>query len=280
MISWLPLPALYPISKLIFFLIYYFPGYRKNVVYKNLENSFPEKSQGELLSIRRRFYHHLSCVCVEITKLLNISQTELKRRCSFTPEAKELINSYLANNRSVLIVLAHYGNWEWGGASFFPTFGKKPVTSYKPLKNRVVDRFMKHLRSRFGIEAYPKDSIVRKMVAMRNEVSATALIADQTPSPANAHWVKFLNQDTPVFKGTARLSIMLNYPLIYCSPRVKKRGHYEVHAWLITSKPKEYDEYTISSLHSQILEKEIKRAPEYWLWSHKRWKHKKPAQTE
>jgi len=274
-ISWLPLALLYKLSWLVFLLLYYIPGYRKNVVYRNLANAFPEKSPVELLSIRRKFYRHLSCLIVEVIKLLSFSTKELNRRCIYTPEAKELINSYLQNKRSIMIVMGHYGNWEWTGTSFYSTFGIYPVTAYRPVKNRVIDSLIKRLRKRFGVKVNPMRDFSRQMFLLRNQTNAVILIADQTPSKLNAHWVRFLNQDTPVFKGTSRLTRMFNYPLIFCCPRPAKKGYYVIHAELITSTPKKYDEQTLSSLHTQMLEKEIKRAPEYWLWSHKRWKHKR-----
>ncbi len=276
LVSILPLSLLYRISWILFFFLYYITGYRKKVVYDNLARSFPGKSKKELLEIRYKFYRHLSNVCVEVIKLLTISQNELKNRCSFSREAKKIINGYFSSNVPVIIVLGHYGNWEWSGSSFYSNFHKNLLTAYRPIKNRVFNRLMIKLRSSFGIIIKSRNELPRAMFSLRNKVYATALIADQTPSPSNAHWVKFLNQDTPVFKGTAKLSQMYNYPLIFCSTRLKKRGYYEIHARLVTSRPKDYDEYTLTSLHTKMLEEEIKNAPELWLWSHKRWKHKIP----
>jgi len=274
-ISKLPLWLLYPISKVIYLILYYLTNYRKGIAYKNLRNSFPEKTEAEILAIRKKFYKHLSNLFIETIKLLGFSQKELVRRCKFTPEAKELIEGYLSKNKSIIIVIGHYGNWEWGGASFYPSFSKKLITAYRPVKNRVIDRLMKRLRERFGIIVRPKNDLPKEMFAQRNNLTATALIADQTPSPSNAHWVDFLNQDTPVFKGTSKLSKMYNYPIIFCSTRLIKRGFYEIEAWLLTESPKEHDEYSLSVMHTKMLEKEIERVPETWLWSHKRWKHKK-----
>ena len=274
-ISWLPVSLLYVLSWLIFFLFYYVPGYRKKVVYNNLYNAFPEKSRQELLAIRRRFYRHLSCLFAEVVKILSLSPENLKRRCKFTAESKELINSYLQNNKSVIIVMGHYGNWEWCGTSFYVNFGISSAAVYRPVKNKAFDRLMKRLRTRLGVNVYPMKDFPRQMFALRKQTNCIILIADQTPSRTNAHWVEFLNQETPVYKGTARLSKTFNYPLIFCLPRPVKRGYYEVHAKLIAETPKEYDEESISKMHTRILEEEIIKAPEYWLWTHKRWKHKR-----
>ncbi len=274
-VSWLPLWVLYSLSRILFFFLFHFPGYRKKIVYNNLANSFPYKSNKELLSIRRKFYHHLSNIIVETIKLLTCSQKELENFYQFTPEATNLINSFFNNNKSIIIVMGHYGNWELAGTSVKPAFGNTIIAAYKPIKNSVFDKLMIKLRTRFKVEVCPMKLLPKSMLALRKKVSATILIADQTPSKSNAHWVKFLNQDTPFFKGTAKLSRMFNYPVIYCSPRLKKRGLYEIHAWLITLSPKDHDEEALTNLHTKMLEKEIIRAPQYWLWTHKRWKHNK-----
>ncbi len=275
-VSLFPLGLLYQFSHVMFFLLFYFPGYRKKVVYNNLSKAFPDKNTEERIIIRRKFYRHLSNLIVETVKLHTLSPARLKQRCCFTPEAAELINGYLQKGQSVIMVMGHYGNWEWFGSSIYPAFGVSPIAAYRPLKNRVFDRLMKKLRTRFGTRIAPMKDFPRKMFSLRKEVTAALLIADQTPSKSNAHWVDFLNQDTPVFKGTAKLSRMFDFPLIFCLPRPSRRGYYEVHAKLITENPKEHDEETVSAMHTQALEEEIKKAPEYWLWTHRRWKHERP----
>ena len=133
------------------------------------------------------------------------------------------------------------------------------------------------MRTRFGNKLYAMREVMREMIKNRNEINATAFIADQTPPPEGAYWTTFLNQDTPVFVGTEKIAQKLNYPIVYVTVSRPKRGHYLVNAEILVNEPKSTKEGEISELHTRRLEEDIKKQPEIWLWSHRRWKHKRPA---
>lgn len=277
-ISLLPFPVFYLFSDFLYFVLYYVIGYRKKIVFENLKNSFPEKSEKELLKIRKQFYHYLCDLFLETFKTLTISPKEMVKRCEFTPETEDLFKSYAAKKQSVIIVMGHYGNWEWAGNTFSLRLPNQLFVIYHPLANKYFDKLIYNMRTRFGTRLIAMKDTFRDMVTNKNIVSATAFIADQTPNPANAYWTKFLNQDTPVFKGTEKIAQKLDYPIVYISIKRVKRGFYKVHAHELVEKPSLTREQEITILHTRRLEKDIVENPSTWLWSHRRWKHRRDHQ--
>lgn len=278
LISIIPFPLFYGVSDFFFVLLYYVIGYRKKVVYQNLKNSFPEKSQAELKSIERKFYRYLCDLFLETFKTLTISKKEAVKRCSFTQQTTDLFNQLNEEKKSCIIVMGHYGNWEWAGNTFSLLLKQQLYVIYHPLTNKQFNNLMYKMRTRFGNKLYAMREVMREMIKNRNEINATAFIADQTPPPEGAYWTTFLNQDTPVFVGTEKIAQKLNYPIVYVTVSRPKRGHYLVHAEILVKEPKNTKEGEISELHTRRLEEDIKKQPEIWLWSHRRWKHKRPAQ--
>ncbi len=276
-ISFLPLAALYKFSGLLSWLFYHVFHYRRKIVRTNLKNSFPEKTMDELYVIEKRFYRNLTDVMVEVIKLKTISPAQLKRRCFYTPESVELLNRYHQEGKSIMIVMGHMGNWEWAGASY-PLWNRHQViTAYRPLRNKAYDNYILKMRQRTGNVIVPMKKIPIEMIKRRRDTFATALIADQTPRVDNAFWVRFLNQDTPVYKGTEILSKKFNTPLFWGSVKRVKRGYYHIDLQLIADAPRSFqDEGVLTALHASFLEKDINQQPESWLWSHRRWKHKLP----
>lgn len=176
-----------------------------------------------------------------------------------------------------MIVMGHYGNWEWAGNTFALINKQQLYIIYHPLSNKHFDKLMYKMRTRFGNKLYAMKETMKEMVKNRHEVNVTAFIADQTPSPDNAYWTTFLNQDTPVFWGTEKISQKMNLPIVYTSVKRVKRGYYEIHCELFVEDPKNTTEGQISELHTKRLEKDIIEQPAIWLWSHRRWKHKRPV---
>jgi Kdo2-lipid IVA lauroyltransferase/acyltransferase len=279
--SYVPLWIMYGISGIISWLLYRVFNYRLAVVRKNLKNSFPNKSKEELRRIEKDFYRHFSDVMMEVIKLKSIPEKDLKRRCYYTPEGVAMLNQFYQRGQSVMIAMAHTGNWEWAGASF-PLYNRHQVlTAYRPLRNKVFDRDTLHMRKRTGNYLATMKNLVREMIAHRRIVMATALIADQTPPPDNAFWVTFLNQDTPFFKGTEVLSQKFKIPVIWGRVIRKRRGYYEIQLDLIIENPNDLDQPgSITVLFAQYLERDIQNQPEAWLWSHRRWKHRRTPQAE
>lgn len=275
LISILPFSLFYLVSDGIYIILYRVIGYRKKVVYENLKNSFPEKTHEELKKIEKQFYHYLVDLFLETLKTLTISKKEAVKRCKLSPKAVALFNDLYAQKQSCILVMGHFGNWEWAGNTFSLINKQQLYVIYHPLTNKHFDKLMYDMRTRFGSKLYAMKDTMRGMISNRNEINATAFIADQTPSPENAYWTTFLNQDTPVFWGTEKIAQKLNYPVVYVTINRVRRGYYEVNAEILVDEPKNTKEGEISELHTRQLEKDIKAQPEIWLWSHRRWKHKR-----
>ncbi len=275
LISLLPFPVFYLLSDAVYFLLYRIIGYRKKVVYENLKNSFPEKTHDELKTIEKHFYKFLCDLFLETLKTLTISEKEAIKRCSFNSNTKKIFDELYEQKRSCILVMGHFGNWEWAGNTFSLVNKQQLYVIYHPLSNKHFDKLMYDMRSRFGTKLYAMKDTMREMIRNRNEINATAFIADQTPSPEGAYWTTFLNQDTPVFWGTEKIAQKLNYPVVYVTVNRVKRGYYEVNSEYLVMEPKNTTEGEISELHTRKLEKDIIAQPEIWLWSHRRWKHKR-----
>lgn len=275
LISALPFPLFYLLSDGVYFLLYRVIGYRKKVVYENLKNSFPNKTHEELKLIEKQFYKYLCDLFLETLKTLTISKEEAIKRCAFNQNTKAIFKELNDQKRSCILVMGHFGNWEWAGNSFSLINPQQLYVIYHPLSNKHFDKLMYDMRTRFGTKLYAMKEAMREMIRNRNEVNATAFIADQTPSPEGAYWTTFLNQDTPVFWGTEKIAQKLNYPVVYVTVNRIKRGYYEVNTEYLVMEPKNTKEGEISELHTRKLEQDIIAQPEIWLWSHRRWKHKR-----
>ncbi|MEW6468417.1 MAG: lysophospholipid acyltransferase family protein [Bacteroidota bacterium] len=272
----IPYPLFHGVCDIVYVLIYYLIGYRKKVVRTNLQRSFPEKSRAEIRRIERRFYRYFCDLFLETFKTLVFSRPAALRHCSLDESAVRLFDDYYNRKQSLILVLGHFGNWEWAGNAFSLQCGHQLYVIYHPLKNRYFNRLIVHMRTRFGTRLVPMRDTFREMVRYRQEVSATAFIADQTPAPENACWTSFLNQDTPVFWGTERIARKLNYPVVYVCVRRTGRGRYRIFAETLFEEPARTPEGEITLTHTRRLEQEIRQQPEIWLWSHRRWKHKRP----
>lgn len=277
-ISVLPFWVLYSLSNFFFLLVYYVIGYRKQVVIQNLKKSFPEKNDREIKKIAKQFYLHFCDVIFETIKLLTISKKEFKKRCSIDEESIQSFHYFFKKNQSFVGVMGHCGNWEWGAIAHQVYFSRMITGVYHPLSNKNFDTFMLNLRGRFGGDIVAMNQLYKRLITLKQQNISTTigLIADQTPPPESAYWTTFLNQDTPVFNGTEKLAKKFNYPVVYLNIKKAKRGYYKLSTTIITETPKDYPDGVLSELHTKQLEKNICEQPHTWLWSHKRWKHKKP----
>ena len=258
----LPLKILYILSDILFFPMFYIVRYRRKLVYQNMKDSFPEKSEKEIRRMEKAFYHHFCDYIVETIKLLHISDKETRKRVKF--HNTEALQEIVDNGGSCLMLLGHYGNWEFvPSVTLWMRKGSVIFAQiYRPLKNKWFDRFFLKLRGRYHSECIAKQDTLRSILRYKSSgrPSITGFMADQTPSPANIHhWVNFLNHDTPVFTGVEKI----------------KRGYYSVTIREISKNPKETEEFEITNKYMEMMETTILRAPEYWLWTHNRWKHKR-----
>ncbi len=270
-----PLWMLYVFSDICYYLIYYLLRYRRKVVRMNLRRAFPEKSIEEIVEIEKKYYRHLCDLFVEMYKMWHMSEKQIRKRCHFVNP--EVIQDCLEQGKSVVVVLGHYGNWEWMSSySLWMPRNIDFFTLYKPLHSRVIDKMMFHLRSRFGAKPIPKNDVLRWIVKDRREGRQflAAFIGDQTPNKNNLNfWMEFLNQDTAVLVGTEKIARKYNLPVVSLKMVKVRRGYYEVRFVNVCSDPVSLEEGELTRRHTRLLEQYIREVPELWLWSHRRWKH-------
>lgn len=270
LLSLLPFAVLYLLADFIFIILYKYPGYRKTVVQKNLRNSFPASSATELAVIERNFYSFLADLMVESVKLISTSKSEAMKH--FQIENMELLEQYFAAGKSIIAVSGHYGNWEMMNVLALDVKYQTNVV-YKSLTNQIFDEFWNKVRSEFGATLVPMAKVMRHIATTRANLSITLLVSDQTPSSPDAQfYTTFMHQPTPVFTGVEKIARATNYPVVFCDITVLKRGYYSLRFVPIAENPRLCAENEITIAHVNYLEKMINRAPQYWLWSHNRWK--------
>ncbi|MDR0814250.1 MAG: lysophospholipid acyltransferase family protein [Bacteroidales bacterium] len=273
LLAFLPLRALYVLSDFLYLIIRYVVGYRRKVILENLRNSFPEKTEQERVKIMGQFYHYMCDLFVEIIKILHISDKEMHRRIYW--HNPEIVKDWYKKGKNIYCVAGHYGNWEWA-ASIESSYLYIPL--YHPLENKYFDRFYYRLRTRFGTDPIASNMVVRAINKYKSENRLTLLyfLADQAPlsNPAN-YWTTFLNQESSIFLGPEKLARKYNAAVAFAEVRRVKRGYYEIFMTPITENAAETAEHEITDRHVELLEQAIRRAPQYWLWSHRRWKRKR-----
>mgnify|MGYP001086962422 CR=1 FL=1 len=249
-------------------------GYRKKVVQTNLSNAYPTKSKEEINKLLNDFYQYFGRLLAESLKVFSIKKTDLKERVSFKND--QLIHDYLNENKDVIVVMGHYGNWEWGLLATTIHFDNQMVAIYKPLSSDFWNSKMKKIRSQFSGKMVSMKESVRYLLKKEKKARLIGIVSDQTPSSDEInYWITFLNQKTPVFLGTEKLAKKLNSPIFFAKVNPKSHGYYEIEFELLTDNPKDTKEGEITNLHSKKLEEDINNNPAYWLWSHRRWKHLK-----
>ncbi len=272
--SLLPMRVHYVISDLMFWLLYKLVGYRRDVVRKNLTESFPEKSEEELQRIERGFYHFFCDYLVETVKLMTISREEMKRRVVF--KHAELVDEIMGSGQSIALYLGHYCNWEW--VSSIPLWLNPNAWCgqvYHPLENKDFDKLFLKIRERMDAHSIAMQDTLREVVNHKrnNQPIIIGYISDQVPYWTNIHhWVNFLNHDTPVLTGTERIVHKMGHAVLYLDIHRVRRGYYEAELKLVTREPQKMKDFELTDIYFEMLEKSIRRSPEFWLWSHNRWK--------
>lgn len=273
----LPFWIMYIFSDLLYYILYYIIGYRRKVVATNLKNSFPEKTDEERKVIEKKFFRHLADLFIETLKLTHMSVASQKKR--FTYSNLEVMDKLRQDNRDVVAILGHYNNWEW--PTLLPHYLKyKTVIIFKPLQNKYFNNFINSQRSRFGIELTPTSLVIREIIKYKKENIRTAsvFISDQIPSINDIkYWTTFLNQDTAVFTGAGKIAAKYDMAVVYLHIQKVKRGYYNMNVELLHDHTAGLSENEITETHVRKLEQIIRENPEYWIWSHRRWKHKKPV---
>jgi len=273
LLSLLPFWLLYIISDILFFILYHLVGYRRKVVQDNLRNSFPEKSDDERRLIEKKYFKYMADLMLETIKSVSMSEKQVHRRMTCTNP--ELMEHYFGQGKSIIAAAGHYGNWELACLTFGFLTDKKRLVVYKPQSSDVFTDFFNRTRSRFGTTMISMKQTLRKMIEYKNELTFLVLAADQTPARNEAlYFTTFLNQPTAVFIGVEKLTSLRDCVVIFYRIDLVKRGHYTYTFVPLVENPKETRPFEITRVQVSYLESLIRERPEYWLWSHRRWKIK------
>lgn len=273
-----PLSLLYILSDFICFILYHLVRYRRKVVRRNLRNSFPEKTPDELKKIERRFYSYLCDCIVETVKLLHISDKELTQRAEI--RNLDLVNEIASAGYPMVLFMGHYGNWEWVQTASMVL--RKPLVMggiYHPAKNKVMDRVMQQIRSRFDTLCIPMRNTYRTLMKLKDQGTPFLIgfISDQRPTGIihDSHWTTFMNQSTPYLTGGETIGNRIGAKFLYMDVERVQRGYYTMTFTPMEIPQDDTSEHPYTHQFLRLLEQSICRAPEYWLWSHNRWKRKK-----
>ncbi|GAB4126843.1 MAG: lysophospholipid acyltransferase family protein [Raineya sp.] len=273
LLAFLPLPILYLLADFLYLVAFYVIGYRKEVVWQNLRNSFPQKTERELRKIQKDFYKHLAEVFVETLRSLQISKQELEKRVQV--QNIEVLTNRLKERKAVLVLVGHLFNWEWLSHITAIKQNYPVYFVYQPLRNRFFDKLMLAIRTRFGEKAIKMQNVLKEILQNHQEARIVALLADQSPAGNEKdHWTTFLHQDTAFFAGTEKIATKLQLPVVFGGVRRVKRGYYELYFEEVYH-PTGLPNPNITETYVSFLQKQIEETPANWLWSHKRWKKKR-----
>lgn len=274
LISRLPFSILYAISDVVYVLLYRIIGYRKKVVRGNLELVFPEKSEKERLGIEKKFYRHLCDIFLEMVKTLGITNEQMKKRYAFTNV--EVFQKLENEGKHIMIMMPHYASWEWV-FSLNSMVRSKAYAIYQPIENKYFDKLVRDIRSKYGTTLI-KTYETRKIIAdakKGDELITVGIISDQSPMVQRArHWTKFMGITVPVHVGGEEICKDNDFVPVYLKVRKKGRGFYESTFIVLDENPTEVEDYKITEAFLEHVEESIREAPEYYFWTHKRWKHK------
>jgi len=275
-ISLLPYRALYVLSDFFYLVFYHLIGYRKQVVRGNLKRSFPEKSDAEIHSIEKAFYRHFCDLVLESLKNFSASERDLAAR--FEHRNTEVLDKLHAEGRSAILAGGHYANWEMWALSAPPHFKHRLMAIYKRLSNPYFDQKMRSTRGKFGLELVSTKETGEWLHRHQQELYFSVFAIDQSPSnPKKAHWIEFLGQETACLFGAEKYAKEFNLAVVFGHLRKLSRGKYAIDYELVTTHPGSYAHGKLTEQLSRMLEADIRQEPRYWLWSHKRWKHKRPT---
>ncbi len=274
LISYLPFGVLYIFSDILYFVMYHIAGYRKATVRENLHLAFPEKSEGELKIIEKKFYKHFADLFVEMIKAFHISIKQMQKH--YHIKNPEIIDKISAKNQNVIVVSGHYANWEW-----IVSLGKlikvKPIATYLKINNPFFEKMMLNNRQRFDGKLIETKQLKKYLKTLTSEGNnfVLGLLADQSPQlHRSRYWRKFLGVEVPVFVGPEKLAKEYDAGFVFMTVTKIKRGYYEIYFEEITTQPNNFENYKLTDIYLDKLEKVIRRQPEFYLWTHRRFKHK------
>ncbi len=272
----LPLRVLYLFSDFFYLLIYYIFQYRKKVVYENLRHAFPEKGEAEITKIAKSFYRHFCDLILETLKIIHFSKAQIDSR--FHYKNVEIFDKLFDEGKSVVLISGHYGNWEW--TLTLPTKVRhKSMPVYKPLADERFDKLINTIRGKFITNGglIPMSSAFKKVIEAEtnHEKIVMYFLGDQTAPKHSKIWISFMNRETPFYSGPEKIARKFDHTVVFMNIDKVKRGFYEVEFIPLFDNPTKTEELEITKKHVAMLEGFIRKRPELWLWSHRRWKHQK-----
>ncbi|OOV25946.1 lipid A biosynthesis acyltransferase [Flavobacterium sp. LM5] len=275
MISILPFRVFYWFSDLIYLIVYRVVGYRKQTVRDNIALALPHLTTTERLAIEKKFFRHMCDMFLEMIKTLSISHKEMDKRFKITNI--ELVKEFENKGKSTILMTSHYASWEWlmtlnNQTKFYG------VGVYKKIANKYFDQLVRDIRSRFNAELVETTKAIPLM--RDNEKTGKlfmyGLVSDQSPKLDRAfHWHKFMGIEVPVHTGAEMLAKRYDFNVLFVDVKKVKRGYYEATFVNISEDPTSIPNFEMTERYLKLVEKQILDAPEYYLWTHKRWKHKR-----
>lgn len=279
LVSLLPLRVLYLLSDFAFFILYRVVGYRKEIVYGNLEIAFPEKSDAERKKIAKEFYLNFTDTFIEMLKMISINEKEVHRRsqCDFA-----LLNNLIEKGYNIHIMAGHQFNWEFANLAYALHLKIPFIGIYMPVGNKIMDKIFFNMRSKFGTIMISAHDFKHKMHAVFSKQYLLALAADQNPgNPSRAYWLQFFSKPAPFVTGPAKGAVKNNTAVVYVGFHKEKRGHYSFNVKLITEEGVLHTPEQLTVIYKNTLEQTIRENPSNYLWTHRRWRHEwKPEYGE
>lgn len=273
LVSILPYRLFYFLSDCFFFLVYHLVGYRKKVVYDNLKLVFPKKTEDEILRIRKDFFKHMCDMFMEMVKTMSLSKSDVKERYQVTNI--EVLQE-LEKTKSILIVCAHYANWEWN-VSINNYVQSKGYAVYQKIGNVYFDRWIKKVRARWNTSLITQNETVKTVVRDKQKgiIGTFGMVSDQSPQVHRTqYWTEFMGVKVPVFNGAEIMARKMDLAVVFLKVSKVKRGYYQAEFIPITSAGSQTDKNEITDQFLRLTEQQIRERPEHYLWTHKRWKHR------
>jgi Kdo2-lipid IVA lauroyltransferase/acyltransferase len=270
-LSLLPLRVLHFLADCIYVLVFYVFGYRKELVFRNMKQAYPQKSDEEIKKLAKKFYHSFIDSLIESIKLFSQGKTFLDRHVQMDVS---VLNQLAAENKSCQMHACHQFNWEYLNLALVYRMKQPLVAVYMPIKAKALNKIFYDLRTRYGTVMLPATEMKNKFTAWRNRLHVLTLVADQNPgNPNNAYWLSFFNKTTPFIKGPERYAREKACPVVLTYSKIIKRGHYSMHFELLTNDASALPEGELTRLYVKRITEIINEQPYNWLWSHRRWKH-------
>lgn len=279
-LSYLPFWILYRISDLMYLIVRFAVRYRYKVITQNLKNAFPEKSEKEIATIRKQFYRHFCDMFFESIKMYSISEKQIDQHIIFKGHTES--KKFFDKGKSVIILASHYNNWEWC-SSVQGKIKHLVLMIYNPIRgNFAMEKFLLHSREKWGGKCVPVHQTARSIFSYnkKGQLTGAWLAADQTPPASSSFWTIFMNQETPFFSGPEKIAHATNQPIFFQHVKKTGRGKYEANYSMLCENPQEMEQKDILLAYIRKTEEIIREEPAYYLWSHRRWKHKRPEGIE